>query len=218
VIALALFAGACVDAGRSAGGAPVDLASPSAPGPGPGHPDLGNMPAQPDLAMPASTAYPSGPYGNQLGDTLADITGQGYSATGAWSNSLRLSDLHDNPACKCILVTIGASWCGACQAEQPDLVSDVGSDPAFCVFGILQEGETQDPATTSDLDAWEGTYNQNFPVMLGTPDTEQLMANWGSSVGLPFAFIVKPSTMTVLDNTQGYASDLYSYARSKCGY
>jgi hypothetical protein len=37
-------------------------------------------------------------------------------------------------------------------------------------------------------------------------------------VGLPFALIVKPSTMTVLDNVQGYSSDLHTYARQVCAY
>jgi hypothetical protein len=217
-LALAVFAGACTDAGRSGGDAPSDLATASAQGPGPSHLDMNPMNAPPDLAMPASTPYPPGPYGNQIGDTLGEISGAGYTATGAWSSSLRLSDLRNDPACKCILVTIGASWCGACQAEQPDLVSAVGSDPSFCVLGILQEGQTHDPATTSDLNAWQATFDQNFPVMLGTADTEQLLLGYGSSIGLPFAFIVNPSTMTILDNTQGYASDLYSYARSRCGY
>ena len=214
VLAWALLAAACSDNRRNAISVePLpDLAS-SGPihGPGP------NDPA--DMAIPpASTPYPPGPYGNQIGETMPDVSAPGYLANQSWSTSVRLSQLRANPACKCIVVTIGASWCGACQYEQPDLVSDVSSDAGFCVLGILQEGPSGDVATRPDLDAWEGTYHQNFPVLQGNASTEQLMSGYGSSVGLPFTLIMKASTMTVLDNVQGYDSNLHAHARSLCQY
>jgi hypothetical protein len=164
------------------------------------------------------SAYPPGPYGNQVGDTLADFSAAGYTASGAWSSSIQLSDVRADPACKCLILTIGATWCGACQEEQPDLIQDVASDPAFCVVSVLQEGPSGAPATRADVDEWIGYFNQNFVVLQGNSATEDLMANYGSSVGLPFGFIIKPSTMRVLENTQGYVSNLHSYARSLCGY
>jgi len=214
LIACALLGAACSDGRRnsiSIASLP-DLAKPgSSQGPGPSDPA--------DMATPPTSApYPSGPYGNQVGETMPDVSGPGYLANQSWSTNARLSDLRANPACKCIVVTIGATWCGACQYEQPDLVSDVSSDPAFCVLGILQEGSSGATATRPDLDAWEGTYNQNFPVMLGNANTEQLMAGYGSSVGLPFTLIIAPSTMTVLDNVQGYDASLHAHARSLCQY
>ena len=171
-----------------------------------------------DLSMPSSSAYPVGPYGNQVGDTMADFTAAGYSATHVWSTAMKLSDIRANPACKCLVLTIGATWCGACQDEQPDLVSDTTSDPNFCVLGILQEGPSGAVATKTDVDNWENAFHQNFPVMQGNATTEKLMHGYGSEIGLPFSLIIKPGTMTVLENVQGYASNMHSHARSLCGY
>jgi hypothetical protein len=222
LVVSALILGACSsDGGRrgyspGSGGPSTPVPTPPTLGPGPSNPS-DPTPTDPTDPTPVSTPYPAGPYGNQVGDTLGDFSSSGYSGTGTYT-TLKLSELRANPACKCILVTIGASWCGACQSEQPDLVADVSSDPNFCVLGILQEGPSGSLATKSDLDQWEGAFGQNFPVMLGTNGTEQLMAGYGSSVGLPFALIVQPSTMTVLENLQGYSSDLHAYAQSLCGY
>jgi hypothetical protein len=197
--------------------------SPSGPGPvqGPGATDLawGQQPR--DMADPAPqpTAYPQGPYGNQLGDTLGDLTAPGYRADGTWSSAISLSDVRAGSACECMILTLGATWCSACQYEQPDLVAAVSSDPALCVVGVLQEGATRGVmAERADVDDWVGYYHQNFVVLQGTPEYEDLMFGYGSSVALPFTLIVKPQTMEVLDNVQGYASDLHTYARSLCGY
>jgi hypothetical protein len=53
------------------------------------------------------------------------------------------------------------------------------------VLGILDQGQTQAPATKSDLDQWEGAFGQNFPIMLGTSDTENLMMGYGFEVVSP---------------------------------
>jgi hypothetical protein len=205
--------------GGSSPGAPLDLST--APF------DMGasDMRQQPAVDM-AMVTYPAGPYGNQTGDTLADFTAAGYrlsrtqtdSSMLTWDTNIKLSDFHANSACKCMVVTIGATWCGACQQEQPTLVSDISSDPNFCVLGILQDGPNQGtPATQTDVDNWTQQFFQNFPVVKGTTTTDNLMQGYGSTIGLPFSLIVNPTTMKVLDSVQGYDSQIHSYATSLCG-
>src|SRR5438309_347231 len=63
----------------------------------------------PDLAM---AAYPAGPYGNQAGETLANLAFEGYRLTPVdtdsslltWDKTIRLGDFHANPKCKCLLI------------------------------------------------------------------------------------------------------------------
>ena len=48
-------------------------------------------------------------------------------------------------------------------------IADVGSDPSFCVFSILQEGPTNGKAAVqSDVTDWTQQYHQNFVVGMGT--------------------------------------------------
>ena len=190
-------------------------------GGGQGAPDLAS--AGPDLAQ---LAYPSGPYGNQIGDVLADKTLSGYrlslGQTDAsqlqWDTNIRFGDFHDNAACKCLLITWGATWCGACQQEQPSLVASVQGDPGFCVLNILQEGPFNGTlATKQDVLKWNQRFRQNFYVVQGTAATEQLWNGYGMTIGLPFNFVVNPTTMTVLDTVQGFRPDIYSHSMALCG-
>jgi hypothetical protein len=179
--------------------------------------------AAPDMAQ---VAYPAGPYGNQIGDTLRDLTLAGYRMTPdhtdstqlTWDTSIHLADYHANPSCACMLITIGASWCQACQEEQPSLADDVAADPGFCVLGILQEGMQQQViATKDDVDAWTQQFQENFTVALGTRNSEHLFDGYGSTIGLPFNLIVDPRSMQVLDNVQGFDPQIHQYATQKCG-
>ena len=132
VLAAMILAAALVMVACSSGGG-------TGPGPAGGGAD---MSVAPDMAL---KIYPEGPYGNHEGDTLVDVFAEGYRFTVdkttvaqvTWDTNIRLNDFYNNPACKCLLITIGATWCTACQEEQPAIIADVVSDPNFCVLGIL---------------------------------------------------------------------------------
>jgi hypothetical protein len=180
-----------------------------------------DMTAPPDMALPP---YPAEPWGNQIGDTFPDLELAGYRLTRdktdatqlMWDTTIRSGDYHRDPQCKCLLVTIGARWCGPCKQEQPQLVGDIAGDPDFCVLNILQEGLAKVTATQSDLDAWNAAYRQNFYIVQGTAETKKLMSGHGSTIGIPFNFIVEPSEMKVLGVVQGYRPDIHIYSMAKC--
>jgi hypothetical protein len=154
--------------------------------------------------------YPQGATGGHPGNILPNFTLQGYRLAPGMTDStqltwdtIKIEEYYHNPACACMFVTIGALWCGACQQEQPQLVQDVAGDPSFCVLSIVQEGEAQQSAATmSDVDVWTQNFMQNFYVVQGTPQTENLFQGYGTTIGLPFGLVVKPSTMTILDASQ----------------
>jgi hypothetical protein len=135
-----------------------------------------------------------------------------------WDSTIAFGDYNANPACKCLVITIGALWCSACQDEQPSLATDVSGDPSFCVLGILMDGQNQGVAATkADVDTWTQYFKQNFTVAQGTPASENLLNGFGSTIGLPFSFIVKPQTMTVLSTVQGFDPQMHANATALCG-
>ncbi len=187
-----------------------------------------DMATPPDMAM--KPMYPSGPYGNHPSDVLADWTVSGYRLTTAntdstkvpWETDIKLSDYYMDPTCKCLLLTVGARWCGACQQEQPSVIADVQQDPHFCVMGILIDGlQPGVAATKDDVDAWTQMYKQDFTVVQGTfASTQGLFKGWDmqGTIGLPFSLIVKPGDMTVAtDAVQGFDPNIYSNAMAACG-
>ncbi|MSP60407.1 MAG: hypothetical protein EXR72_08705 [Myxococcales bacterium] len=186
-----------------------------------GTPDL-TMKAQPDLAM---ASYPAGPYGKKTGDTLGDFASAGYrlspqetdSSNLMWDTTIRLANYHNNKQCKCLLITMGARWCGPCKQEQPKLVQAVDSDPEFCVMGVLQEGNSMAPASRNDVDAWTATFHQNFFVTQGNIGTSNILKAQGGTIGLPFNLIVDPRSMEILEIVQGYDPQIHAYARQTCG-
>ena len=186
----------------------------------------GDMARPPDLAR---VAYPPGPYGNLAGDTLANFTLSGYrlspdqtdSTQLPWVSDISLEDFHANPGCKCLVISYSATWCGACQQEQGTLPGEVARDPGLCVLDIHIEGPVNGSGrvTRADVDQWTQRYQQDYPVVLGTPQQAQLWNGWGqnNTIGLPFNFIVQPDTMQVVDAIQGYDPQLHDHAMQLCG-
>ena len=191
--------------------------------------DEGIAPLTYDSGGLAPNGYPVGPYGSAVGFTLNDFSAEGYrlspqqtdSSQLPWS-SIDVREYNSNPACKCLLVTVGATWCGDCMAEQPMLVMAHAQDPSFCVMGILQAdiggNGMQENATRADVDAWTQMYKQNFFVVQGTDETMQklVVGHGAGSVALPFSLIVKPDTMKVVGEIDGVNPDAHGYAMSLC--
>jgi len=177
----------------------------------------------------SATGYPQGPYGSAITFTLDDFTSYGYRLAPGQTDSTQLpwtsidvAEYHENPVCKCLLVTVGATWCGDCQAEQPMLVQAHAQDPSFCVMGILQADDangTQQNATKADVDAWTQEFKQNFYVVQGTDETMQalVVGHGQGSVALPFSLVVRPDTMKVVGQIAGVNLDAHDYAMGLCG-
>jgi thiol-disulfide isomerase/thioredoxin len=204
---------------------PVDLAMNPAPQSSldlaalPPSPDLAALPPSPDLAQPL---YPLGPYGRNIGDTVEDFSFQGYRLSPAQTDSTKLplasidiAEIHSQPACKCLLLTMGAPWCTPCQDEQAFLVQAVQQDPSLCVLEMLVDGQAQGtPPTRADLDAWTQQYRENFPVGL---INDRAAARLPDVTGLPTSVVIKPATMKILDVSQGFDPNSMPTAQSLCG-
>lgn len=181
--------------------------------------------------------YPPGPYGSAVGFTLNDFSASGYRLGPGQTDSTKLpwttidvAEYHASPVCKCLLITVGATWCGDCMAEQPMLVQSHAQDPSFCVMGVLQadigSNGMQENATKADVDAWTQMYKQNFYVVQGSDETMfKLIDGHGTSggggtmgsVALPFSLIVKPTTMKVVGEIDGVNLNAHDYSMGLCG-
>ncbi len=189
----------------------------------------GWAPAAADLAMPdLAPAYPAGPFGNQNGQTLGDVTMSGYrlspeqtdSTKATWESNIRLADFHNNPACKCLYIALGGRWCGACRQEQGSMIDWIKKDPNFCVLGVLQDGLKEHvDATHDDVDKWTQEFKQNFTVVAGSKATwafTDSYRNQSNEIGMPFSLVVKPSTMQVAGHDIGTSPLLYNSAVAEC--
>jgi hypothetical protein len=212
----------------SSGSSPSPGAAGAPPTGGPGGDDAGMSTG--DDASSTATGYPAGPYSSGVGGILPDVHAQGYrlspqetdSAKLPWDMNIDVAEYHRRAQCKCLVISVAATWCGACMQEQPALIAAVQGDPGFCALGILQDGlsgGSQQPATQADVFDWTQRFHQNFYVVQGNQGTEWgliLGHGSGSSVPLPFSLIVKPSTMTVVGEIDGARSDVHDYAMGLC--
>jgi hypothetical protein len=183
----------------------------------------------PDMSM-GPPPYPMGPYGNKVGDTIADLMFSGYRLTVAqtdsskltWDNTISLSDYHANSANTCMVLSIGATWCGACQQEQPAMTGDIQSTPGLAALGILFEGPTNGTASTmQDVSNWTQQYHQDYFVVQGTEAiAQQLFQGYGSgmppTIGLPFNLVINPKTMKVMEEIEGFDPQIASRAMADC--
>jgi thiol-disulfide isomerase/thioredoxin len=201
VAAMAMVMGGC-------GAAPPDV------GPGAPTPDLSPVP------------YPSGPFGNRPGETLEDLEVEGYrlsrtardAAALGWDTQIRLADYHADPRCGCLLISMGGVWCGACQAEQPALIQAMDEDADLCVLEIIQDGGTVGHLPSrQDVTAWADRYHPNYPVVMGNLQTGPLAAGYGTTIPMPFNFIVDPRTMRLLgEPIGGFDGTIHQVARARC--
>jgi hypothetical protein len=170
-----------------------------------------DMAMPPDLAPPQPGPYPGGPYGVNKGDVLSDFTAKGYRLTTAQTDSsqltytdIKLSEVHANPYCQCLVLNESAEWCQPCQMEQSYLVDAVKADPRFCVFSVLVENTAMMRVQQTDLDDWTQTFAQDFSVVGGNIQTTVHLPD---PMYLPTNVVVNPSTMKILDISSGLDSN-----------
>ena len=184
---------------------------------------------QPDMAqapLPPDMAYPAGPYGNKEGDTVYPFVAKGYPLTVDNTDSasfkgvltdIPIASIHDNPKCKCLMISISAEWCGPCNMEQPYVVDGVKADPSLCAYEVLIQGQNEAStklAVQSDLDDWTQLYSHDFPVVL--PSTGVLL-RLPKANALPTNVFVDPATMQIIKIEQGFNSMASFTAKDLCG-
>ena len=113
-------------------------------------------------APPSDFAYPAGPYGVGVGDTVEDLTledcdGNVVSLGGVLAHG------------ELVLLNVGAGWCQPCIEETTTLNAHI-FEP-YCreglrVVQVLFQDQNANPATKLFCREWREQYGLDFPVLV----------------------------------------------------
>lgn len=167
-----------------------------------GNNDLATAPAPPDMAYDPGP-YPTENIGTQEGDVLPFFTASGYRLSVDHTDveeltyeELTIDILRGNPQCKCIFLVESATWCGPCNAEQPELIKAQAADPSFCIFDVLVDGPSRGVRPTQqDVADWGTNHKQNFPIVGSNKGTFLRLPRPDA---LPTNVTINPRTMQIL--------------------
>lgn len=103
---------------------------------------------------------------------------------------------------KVVLLTIGAQWCGPCQAKASKLEALYQRyEPSeFIAIDVLYENAQYEPATSETAEEWVDAYGLTVPVLI---DPEQTMVmNWVLANAIPSESLMKRGMEILVLDTQ----------------
>jgi len=158
-----------------------------------------------------SPVYPSGPFGTEEGDTLADLCFQGFRnpAQGTHTESalqpIAFSDYYDPSGSKgvnLLLINTAAVWCSACRTEHEGLSArnDEFSGRGLRILSTLFQDAQRNPATLRDLSAWVEAFSSNYPMVL---DPDYQLGDFARANMAPLNLVVDARTMKIQKKVLG---------------
>lgn len=169
-----------------------------------------------------SYPYPAGPYGTQVGDTIANLSFSGLtdsdhdgmvedeaSSTIALAKYLRVDGVRNT---KALVITLSALWCGPCKLEEPQLVAWLNDYETWApgrvkFVTLLSESGIGSPATASSMLTWAKMFD--VPFDLGLDPSAQLLTQFvdsGQPLAYPFHILVRTEDMKI--DQKSFGSDL----------
>jgi hypothetical protein len=160
-------------------------------------------PAPPAQGVSAA-AYPDGPYGIHVGDTIPPTftwEGLGPGGTPQQYSSTDFYDSDGSKGINAIVFDSSATWCGACQQEAMELEGIIANNwgpNGVAVITLMVQDANQNPTTNIAVaQAWMTDYHlKNVPVALDPKFNFAIYVN--GSLGLPYNVLVDPRTMKVI--------------------
>lgn len=149
-----------------------------------------------------SAEYPSGPFGTEEGDTLADACFQGFRNPAQARGSLEtiaFADYYDPSGSKgyrSILINTAAVWCSACRSEHeglPEKNREYGPRGLRILSTLFQDAR-RNPATLGDLEAWTKTFSSDYAMVL---DPDYQLGGFASAETAPLNLVIDARTMKI---------------------
>ena len=153
--------------------------------------------------------------GNAAGNVIQDFSFLGYPNATVSPNlsTIKLADYYDpcNKRYKLIHITMAAVWCGPCNQETDQIVSQKAQLAAdkVVVIQALDDGPNFGVAATQkDLNGWISTHMSNFTEMLDPG--HQNLGPFFDAAAIPWNANIDPRTMEILDSGEGLPADMGS--------
>jgi len=146
--------------------------------------------------------YPAGPYGNAIGDVMAD-----WTLLDCDGKEVSLSDYYGKAAA--ILINSSAGWCTYCRRETPKLQEwyESYSADGLVILQALFENNAAKPADAAFCAGWRDQYELTYPVLV---DPEKIFSDYylvpGQTGGTPLS-VVLDSEMKIKFKHEGDISD-----------
>jgi AhpC/TSA family len=149
--------------------------------------------------------YPSGPFGTEVGDTVANLCFQGFwDATrvphdAASLETVAFSDYYDPLGARgieLILLDTAAVWCAACRVEHEDLAARTTdfAPRGLRIVSTLFQDNARNPASLRDLSTWVETFQSNYAMLL---DPDYQMGAYASAETAPLNLVIDARTMKI---------------------
>lgn len=148
-------------------------------------------------------AYPAGPYGETIGDTIAPL-----SFVDPQGEVFSLDSLYQDYFNQLLLITTSAEWCTACIKEQPKLeeLYNRYRDRGLNVLVSLFQDSDFAPADAELAGRWRDKYGLSFPVVADPIDPSTFSPYYDVNL-TPMVMLVDVETMEIIYLTQGFDED-----------
>lgn len=156
-------------------------------------------------------AYPPGPYGGNVGDTIENFTFNGYvnehpsegavEASG-YVEGFTLQDVRELEQYDYLLVNVAAEWCSGCRIEAqtiPGLYEPWANRGGYIMSVITQDNSGR-TASKRNLDRWINTYPINYTML---HDPQDFIYDRIGPESLPLNMIIDLRTMKILHRVIG---------------
>lgn len=144
--------------------------------------------------------YPAGPYGTDLGDTIANL-----SFTDCDGNEVALSDFYGDA--KAILINQSAGWCTVCRSEMDTLKAWYGElkTGKIVLIQALNQNNSGDPADEAFCKSWKEIYDVGFPLLI---DAEDKLSDYEPEDTMPLNIVLNSEMVIQYVITGGVPEDI----------
>lgn len=136
--------------------------------------------------------YPEGPFGIDIGDTMADLTFVTHEG-----ESLSFDTIRQGPRQDFMLIFVSAGWCSRCGIHMPTLIETADTYGPLGLFTAVSiyESRSYGPPSGRDAENFRRAYSLELPVFA---DRDAALTRYFETIEMPMVLVVDLRTMTLL--------------------